>query len=150
MRLWKEAREFKEWAEGFGWVFEGAAGNGHLVFTHPRGGRVQVSATPSDPRTRENERKRLLRLIGAREAKPNAARYRGRRREPGFVDTVPGRREVEAPWVAVYERLKVVDERLVKVGRDHPDARRLALERIKLGKELEGWYKPVPPLPKVF
>lgn len=149
MTLWKEAREFKSWAEDYGWVFEGFAQNGHMIFTHETGGRVQVSATPSGYQTRENEKRRMLRKCGASESKPKAGKSRYKPMV-GFTSTHGTPASPDAPWVRARDELERVDERLVRLGRDHPDAVYLAGLRMELAAKLERFCQPVPPLPKVF
>lgn len=43
----KEVRDVIRYAEGRGWICEGQMGSGHIRLTHPNGGRVTISSTPS-------------------------------------------------------------------------------------------------------
>lgn len=46
-RYHKEVREVIQYAEGRGWTCQGQMTSGHIKLTHPNGGRVTMSASPS-------------------------------------------------------------------------------------------------------
>lgn len=67
-----EAKELRPFTD-MGFKLIGTDGSGHFVIEHPVGGRMSVSKTPSDHRTRPNELATARRRI--REGKPSVDRF---------------------------------------------------------------------------
>lgn len=146
----RAVRELVEWAAPYGWTYAGLARNGHVILEHPTGGRYQTAATPSEYRGAKNARAELLRRAGAKEAKPNAGRYRKGtgRRQAGYVAGYTPSYD-DAPWRTAEAELEDVDGQLsvLDARRYPPKARELAARRLQLTDTLRRYHKPVPPPP---
>jgi predicted RNA binding protein YcfA (HicA-like mRNA interferase family) len=62
-RYRKDVNEMISYAEGKGFKVVGMTGTGHWKLTHPRGGILIISATPSGGRWRENSRSTINKLL---------------------------------------------------------------------------------------
>lgn len=147
----KEQAEFIAWAKGHGYAYQGLSGSGHLTFSHPDLDRTVIaSATPSDWRSRLNEKALMLRRIGAKEEKPNSGKYRVKRSK-GFTDTYPTPATPDAPWMKAAACIEKIDAELSVLNprRNPSRARQLAEQRVKHAATLERYFQPVPPLPEV-
>lgn len=148
----RETRELVEWAESHGWRMGPYTGTGHIRLIHRTGKSYTIAATPSDWRGLQNAKSALLRTVGERESKPNAAKYKkGDRSAPRFIDTRARDYGEDAPWKTAAADLADIDAELATLSPRRHRARmvELAHKRLACCEILEMFHKPVPPLPAV-
>lgn len=138
------------WCQKHGWEHTGFRGSGHVEVTHKSGVVGIISSTPSDSRSRQNEKSMLLRLVGAHEEKPRAAKYRHRSTGGGWMSVRATPSTDDSPWKVAEQGIRDIDEQLMSCDPRTSRARKLAARRLDLARQLESFHQPVPPIPRVF
>lgn len=139
-----------DWCQRHGWSKAGDRGSGHIGLRHTSGVTAVISSTPSDIRSRRNEKAMLLRLSGGHEDKPRAAHFSKKIPTGGLTATYAKPATAGAPWLVAARQIKRVDAELLSVSPRSERARELARERLMLESQLRAAFQPVPPRPKVF